>query len=73
MNSLSGKIALVTGGSGRIGSGIAQGLGEAGTTVYITARTLKESEKSKGTVGSLKETVRAAEALGGKAIPIQRS
>ena len=35
---LSGKIALVTGGSRGLGLEIATGLGEAGATVAITAR-----------------------------------
>lgn len=41
MNSLKGKVALVTGASRGVGRGIAKGLGEKGTTVYITGRTSK--------------------------------
>jgi NAD(P)-dependent dehydrogenase (short-subunit alcohol dehydrogenase family) len=61
MKPLNGKIALVTGGSGRVGGGVAQGLGEAGATVYLTARTLF----------SLEEAVKEVEAVGGIAFPIQ--
>lgn len=35
---LKGKVAVVTGGSRGIGKGIAEGLGEAGMTVYISGR-----------------------------------
>ena len=53
MSSLSGKIAVVTGASRGVGKGIALGLGEAGLTVYITGRTIK----NKTDVGKLGGTV----------------
>ena len=36
---LRGQVAVVTGGGGGLGRGIAIGLGEAGATVYVTGRT----------------------------------
>jgi dehydrogenase/reductase SDR family protein 1 len=68
MVNLSGKIAVVTGGSRGVGKGIALGLGEAGATVYITGRTSHEGsdiEKLGGTVFSTAEEVTGA---GGKGI-----
>jgi dehydrogenase/reductase SDR family member 1 len=42
--SLAGTVALVTGASRGIGKGVALGLGEAGATVYVTARTAPQLE-----------------------------
>lgn len=41
---LTGKIALVTGGTGALGSVMCQGLARAGATVGIIARTLEDAE-----------------------------
>ena len=38
MQELKGKVAVVTGASKGIGKGVAEGLGEAGCTVYLTGR-----------------------------------
>jgi 2-dehydro-3-deoxy-D-gluconate 5-dehydrogenase len=43
MFDLGGKVALVTGGNGGIGFGIAQGLGRAGATVLIVGRNAEKS------------------------------
>jgi 2-deoxy-D-gluconate 3-dehydrogenase len=55
---LSGKAALVTGGNGGIGLGMAQGLAQAGATVAIAGR-----DKSKN--------AQAVKALGAKAVSLQ--
>jgi NAD(P)-dependent dehydrogenase (short-subunit alcohol dehydrogenase family) len=67
---LQGKVALVTGATRGLGRGIAIGLGEAGATVYITGRTLENSESSE-VGGSLEETQQAVEAVGGICIPVR--
>jgi NAD(P)-dependent dehydrogenase (short-subunit alcohol dehydrogenase family) len=71
MSNLNGKIAIVTGGSGRVGGGISEGLAEAGAEVYLTARTLRKTDRTPGSTGSLEETVARIKANGGKAHPIQ--
>lgn len=71
MKALSGKVAVVTGGSRGVGKGIALGLGEAGATVYLTGRTTKDKTdagKLGGTVFSAAESVTA---MGGRGIGIQ--
>ncbi len=61
MFGLSGKVALVTGGSRGLGQAMAIGLAEAGAEVIVTSRKL----------GSLDETCAEIEMLGGKAHRLQ--
>lgn len=71
MGSLSGKVAVVTGGSRGVGKGIALGLGEGSATVYVTGRTAQEGtdiEKQGGTVFS---TAKEVTDVGGKGIAVQ--
>ena len=48
---LSGKIALVTGGSAGIGLGIAKRLAEEGAQVFITGRRQSELDKAVIAIG----------------------
>ncbi len=50
------KAALVTGASRGVGKGIALGLGEAGITVYITGRTVKEGQAAVGLPETIYQT-----------------
>lgn len=71
MNSLAGKVALVTGASRGVGKGIALGLGEAGATVYITGRTVEEGQAAVDLPGTIHQTVNEVTQLGGKGSAIR--
>ena len=57
---LSGRVAIVTGGNGGIGLGMARGLAAAGAAVVVAAR---DADKSRAAVGEL-------EALGARALAV---
>ena len=67
---LKGKVALVTGASRGIGKGIAIALGEAGALVYITGRSMNQTNSIETISGSLLETKLAVEKVGGTCIVV---
>lgn len=71
MQTLSGKVALVTGASRGIGKGIALGLSEAGATVYITGRTIEEGQAAVDLPGTIYQTESEVAEQGGKCIAIR--
>ncbi|KAB8140333.1 SDR family NAD(P)-dependent oxidoreductase [Chloroflexia bacterium SDU3-3] len=68
MGALTGKVALVTGASRGVGKGIAQGLGEAGATVYVTGRTTEEGRAAVDLPGTIQQTAEEVTRLGGVGI-----
>ncbi|MEM6710486.1 MAG: SDR family NAD(P)-dependent oxidoreductase, partial [Pseudomonadota bacterium] len=69
MGSLTGKVAVVTGASRGVGKGVAEGLGEAGATVYITGRS--ESHESPPADRTIQATAARVDELGGKGIAVK--
>lgn len=70
MKPLTGKVALVTGGSRGAGRAIAVELGKAGATVYVTGRSTK-GNSTNNWPGTIDDTVKQIEAYGGKGIAIR--
>lgn len=64
-----GQVAIVTGASRGIGRGVAVGLGEAGWTVYVTARTVREGDSDRP--GSISLTAEQVTQAGGRGIPVR--
>jgi len=68
---LTGTIALVTGASRGVGRGVALGLGEAGATVYLTGRTVEEGQASVALPGTVLQTAREVDQLGGRGVAVR--
>ena len=69
MNSLKGKVAVVTGASRGMGKGISLALAQEGATVYVTGRTVTPGlHPLPGTVG---ETAVEVDRRGGKGVAVQ--
>lgn len=68
MSGRAGKIAIVTGASRGIGRGVAVGLGEAGWTVYVTARTVRDGDSDRP--GSITGTAKDVTGAGGHGIAV---
>ncbi len=71
METLKGKIALVTGASRGAGRAIAAVLGEAGATVYVTGRTTRGVAQPEGLPGTIEETAEEVTKRGGVGVPVR--
>lgn len=69
--SLSGKVALVAGGTRGAGRGIAVELGAAGATVYVTGRTTRLQQSEYRRPETIEEAAEMVTAAGGKGIAVQ--
>ncbi len=68
---LTGKVALVAGGTRGAGRGIAAELGAAGATVYVTGRTTRNQKSEYGRPETIEETAELVTALGGRGVAVQ--
>ncbi|CAM3906480.1 SDR family oxidoreductase [Mesobacillus zeae] len=71
MKPLSGKVALVAGGTRGAGRGIAIELGAAGATVYVTGRTTRAQRSDYDRDETIEETAELVSKAGGKGIAVQ--
>jgi len=71
MGTLTGKVALVTGASRGVGRGVALSLGEAGATVYVTGRTVDETQAVVPLTGTVHQTAAEVTRLGGQGIAVR--
>jgi NAD(P)-dependent dehydrogenase (short-subunit alcohol dehydrogenase family) len=68
---LTGKVALVAGGTRGAGRGIAAELGAAGATVYVTGRTTRGQKSEYGRPETIEETAELVSALGGHGVAVR--
>ncbi|MBW8487158.1 SDR family oxidoreductase [Actinomadura parmotrematis] len=67
---LTGKTAVVAGGTRGAGRGIAVALGAAGATVYVTGRTTRARRSEVGRPETIEETAELVTAAGGRGIAV---
>jgi NAD(P)-dependent dehydrogenase (short-subunit alcohol dehydrogenase family) len=68
---LSGRIAVVTGASRGVGRGVAEVLGECGATVYVSARSTRESPATGNPEQTIEAVAEDVERRGGVGIPVR--
>src|SRR5258708_29451148 len=68
---LTGRVALVAGATRGAGRGIARALGEAGATVYCTARSVTGKPSPYGRPETINETAALIKAAGAAAIAVR--
>ncbi|NED99902.1 SDR family oxidoreductase [Phytoactinopolyspora halotolerans] len=68
---LSGRVALVAGGTRGAGRGIAVELGAAGATVYVTGRSTRAQRSEMDRPETIEETAELVTAAGGRGIAVQ--
>ncbi|MCU6790674.1 SDR family oxidoreductase [Paenibacillus sp. WQ 127069] len=71
MKALKGKVAVVAGGTRGAGRGIAEMLGEAGATVYVTGRSTRGNLSDMGRQETIEETAELVTAHGGVGIAVR--
>jgi NAD(P)-dependent dehydrogenase (short-subunit alcohol dehydrogenase family) len=69
--SLAGKVALVAGATRGAGRGIAEQLGAAGATVYVTGRTSRSKRSEMNRPETIEETAALVDEAGGRGIAVQ--
>jgi len=68
---LSGRVAVVAGGTRGAGRGVAVELGAAGATVYLTGRTTSVERSPMARRETIEETARLVDEAGGTGIPVR--
>ncbi|MQY09120.1 SDR family oxidoreductase [Actinomadura macrotermitis] len=68
---LTGKTALVAGGTRGAGRGIAVALGERGATVYVTGRSTRAGRSELDRPETIEETAELVTAAGGRGVPVR--
>lgn len=71
MKELKGRVAVVTGASRGGGKAIAEVLGAAGATVYVTGRSVRGAQTTDDMPGTIDETADRVTALGGTGIAVR--